>query len=478
MPPAADTPSKPFRRHRRKTKTSSISQNNCNEISDDAIARQITSDLDLPDQATEASPSFRSAAASRSRPVPHVHDGANGLTSSADKRTATPRKSQGGRQSGSSPRPKLTNTPQPSHWTNALTPGKKSTTPSQAYAGPTFHASPAASSLPMPKFLSKSVPEVDKVPGMQSLIGRESAETSSEQSEDSPTPAFARRVGEEQKREESPLDIFFKADREQKERQLKGQDPPLSTPEFFNPTSASNRVRHHSRHSTNGSMGPLFAMEMEGAEPDRKPPEKQSPEATIDTAEPYRSAGMEVKETPQQTAQRKAKTMALKKLLLSSMPSASTPSSCTPEEPMISNETIPDMSSSQQPKHASSQIHKQIAAQTARQASPCPRPSSNLRKEMSASTLPDTGQIPELPSSPTPSRTRNAHKSLPRDYKADPSGESLSLSSPAPYSSHRSIPVPKGAEVSSSPYKTMEDDLRRILKLNIIPGDGATGVRS
>ena len=45
---------------------------------------------------------------------------------------------------------------------NTFTPGRDSGTPSRAYAGPTFHASPAASSLPMPKLFSRSLPNVNK----------------------------------------------------------------------------------------------------------------------------------------------------------------------------------------------------------------------------------------------------------------------------------------------------------------------------
>lgn len=81
-----------------------------------------------------------------------------------------------------------------------ITPPKLSSTPpSKAYAGPTFHTSPAPSALPMPKFFSKSVPAGTSLQTMMESDAR-----------DATTPASA---GWEQS--QSQLEILFKAAREE-----------------------------------------------------------------------------------------------------------------------------------------------------------------------------------------------------------------------------------------------------------------------
>ncbi|KAI4138129.1 MAG: hypothetical protein L6R39_006948, partial [Caloplaca ligustica] len=472
MPPAAaDTQRKSLTRHRSKPKTTSIPPSCPSGVSDDAACHPSISDLDLREQEAK---SHRSITCKRDADY-HGQDQSNTSAGESGKRKQTPRKKQGSLPNGSSPMPKLNNTPRSIQRTISLTPGKKSTTPSQAYAGPTFHASPAASSLPIPRFFSKSVPELNKGPSLQESMEKETTEESSEQSEGSPTPAFRQRIGEEQVREESPLDIFFKADREQKERlrqeSLGAQNNPSGRAGF-------GRPRHHSRNSTNGSMGAVFPLELEDKEPVQGSHEKSYSEPStgaVDVDRPKScSPSVGTMETPQQAEQRKAKTIALKKLLLSSVPPSaddmpesrqSTRSSSTPDHGP----------SPHKPKRSTSpQIYKQLAAQSAGQKSPCPRPSSNLRKEMSASALPETGQMPELPATPTPSRTRNAYRSAPLDGAGTPSVDGESYVSPGSTSSKRSITASTTA-ANSSPYKSMEDDLRRILKLDDLPSNSATG---
>lgn len=477
MPPAADTQPKPLKRHRRKTKTTSISQSYPNGLSDDASPRQTKSDLDLPEQESEAKPPtmFNLGPNHHAQDIPNVSTGENG------KRKQTPRKNTGGRPNGASPMPKLNSTPRKNHASISLTPGRKGSTPSQAYAGPTFHASPAASSLPIPRFFSKSVPEVNKASSVQTATEKETTESSSEQSESSPTPVFARRIGEEQARVESPLDIFFKADREQKERLRKEQDVSPGAQKFVNNIPDTDRPRHHSRHSTNGSMGGIFPMELENKEPFRASHDKAFSEpmtGALDTNGPKPSPSVERMETPQQAEQRKAKTLALKKFLLFSVPPAKDPASEPERSSMNNDPALGRNPSPQQAKQSSSpQIYKQLAAQSARQMSPCPRPASNLRKEMSASALPDSGPMPELPATPTPSRTRNAHRSAPLQGESMPPFDGEPSASPAPTSSKR--PTPASAKAAnSSPYKSIEDDLRRILKLDVLPSDVVTSVRS
>ncbi|KAL2167745.1 hypothetical protein VTG60DRAFT_876 [Thermothelomyces hinnuleus] len=113
-----------------------------------------------------------------------------------------------------------------------------STTPkpiaTAAFAGATFHASPAPSSLPIPSFLSKALDS----PSVQETdhASREPSPPATD-SEAAPTPQH-RLLSANDARQESPLDIFFRADRAEKERarrassaNILGQHPiPLSPP--------------------------------------------------------------------------------------------------------------------------------------------------------------------------------------------------------------------------------------------------------
>lgn len=86
-----------------------------------------------------------------------------------------------------------------------------------AYAGPIFHASPAASNLPMPKFASKSVPPAPS--SLQAKLDAESPKVSGV------SPGLEPAAPAALAREKSPLDIFFNADRQ--ERAQKSASPSI-----------------------------------------------------------------------------------------------------------------------------------------------------------------------------------------------------------------------------------------------------------
>ncbi|KAK3944689.1 hypothetical protein QBC46DRAFT_158254 [Diplogelasinospora grovesii] len=93
------------------------------------------------------------------------------------------------------------------------TPPQSAAQKTAAFAGATFHASPAPASLPIPSFLSKTFGS----PGPKDT-GPVSAEPSPPAS-DSEAPTPQRHVPlREGPSEESPLDFFFRADRAEKER--------------------------------------------------------------------------------------------------------------------------------------------------------------------------------------------------------------------------------------------------------------------
>ncbi|KAL8647133.1 MAG: hypothetical protein Q9226_006562 [Calogaya cf. arnoldii] len=463
MPPAVAD--KPLNRRRRKHRNTDTPQHHSNGLRDQSASRQTKSDLDSSEKEMDASstPTDANARPAADYSVPGQVSWSTGDTGGPKN---TPKKNRNSLPNGSPQPPRSNGTPRSNQRPMSLTPGKQNATPVRAYAGPTFHASPAASSLPIPKFYSKSVPDVNKTSSMQAAM-KEAAELSSDQSDDSPIPAFAQRVGEEQSREKSPLDIFFKADREQKEQQRLKQHVSSGNQQSPNVSPALIRPRHHSRHSTTGSQGGLFPMELENRESAKTSHEKAFSDPTTGGSimnKPEALQSGDAMETPQQAEQRIAKSLALKKLL--SVPTITAASS---SRGTTSESTRAGLkSTSLQPQQTSNtQVQIKSAAQKTRQTSPCFRSYSNLRKEVSASNLPESEPVLELPATPTPSRTRSTHKSiLPQDQHQS--------SSARPTSSAPSATAPE----TVNPFKAMEDDLRRILKMNDLSGPGSAGVLS
>ena len=142
----------------------------------------------------------------------------------------------------------------------SATPLKQAT---QMYAGPTFHASPAPSSLPIPKFLSKSMP-ADQLPTLSSVTSDEESSQESSVGKGGESPTFRNSLKAEgaQVREPSPLDIFFKADREEKAR-LNQTSPHVAAHVVDRAKSASPSVqsfrqgeaRQHTRRQTESPSG-------------------------------------------------------------------------------------------------------------------------------------------------------------------------------------------------------------------------------
>ena len=170
----------------------------------------------------------------------------------------------------------------------AATPAK------QAYAGPTFHASPAASALPMPSFFSKTLTKslpttaASSQPSLQARLDQESS-GSERSNEESPTTSLSNPTTSIPPREESPLDIFFRADREEKaKRAANSQNPatpngklpvPSLQPAQSAPPHANNwaeiygnSYRHHSRTASHDSQREVFPLELDGTTVQPKQP--------------------------------------------------------------------------------------------------------------------------------------------------------------------------------------------------------------
>lgn len=148
----------------------------------------------------------------------------------------------------------------PSHTTSKHSASNVSSTPvkSQAYAGPTFHASPAASALPIPKFLSRSVPAKPQ-PSLSSPP-EGFFDTGSPPSHSPPSPTRVP-VSESRGPRGVGLEQLFMADREEKARSAgsnHGAVPALNSPVNFVPQSA----RQHVNQNSNNSPG-MFPIELD-----------------------------------------------------------------------------------------------------------------------------------------------------------------------------------------------------------------------
>lgn len=151
---------------------------------------------------------------------------------------------------------------------DALSPERNISTPIKAaYAAPTFSASPAPSALPIPKLLSKSVPEAVVKGSMQARLVEESpkASTTTQNRE------ISQLKEEDTAREPSPLDIFFRADREEKARARSialGHITCQTAADRGSPSEPSHRPSYgHARHLTEISSSDMFSMEIDGLPP-------------------------------------------------------------------------------------------------------------------------------------------------------------------------------------------------------------------
>lgn len=168
-----------------------------------------------------------------------------------------------------------------------------------AYAGPTFHASPAPSALPMPKFFSKSVPASSQQPGLQARLDQETQQSPALTKQLTP-PRAVPVLHEPARDTASPLDMFFKADREERAKQSHASTQMLTPPSkpalpvpqtepaqnsYWSQIYGQGQKRH-SRHASNSSGRDMFMMELDNSSgPQRPGPSPHSPRG-----EPSRSA--------------------------------------------------------------------------------------------------------------------------------------------------------------------------------------------
>jgi hypothetical protein len=125
-----------------------------------------------------------------------------------------------------------------------------------AYAGPTFHASPAPSALPIPsRFLSRSVPS-------QTHTGPPTPPPEDSSDSVSPSPSYASPsrppIAVPSRNEDSPLDMLFKADKAERAKNIYGS--PVAQNIFNTATDRPQHFKHDSYHSMSG----VFPIELDG----------------------------------------------------------------------------------------------------------------------------------------------------------------------------------------------------------------------
>lgn len=262
-------------------------------------------------------------------------------------------------------------------------PTKTQATPiKSAYAGPTFHHSPAASALPLPSFYSKSVPS-------------KPAPIVEDHEQDDITPPD---VGTPSKRESTPLDFLFDAARQQN-----------GTPRAESPAARSIPARSPAGRSPAPREGDMFPFELDGA---TTPGEDGTPFAPsyrdcINSAKSTRSTSIGVRDMDEE--ERKAKTDALKKLLYLS------PSPTPPQSSHDPNNPFNARAAPQRPYsgHSNSPYPNQYPAYNRPSsrdqafANQIPRPQSHLRYE--APSDPEPAEL-SSDSALTPPRVSTARR--------------------------------------------------------------------
>ncbi|KAF2172761.1 hypothetical protein M409DRAFT_49294 [Zasmidium cellare ATCC 36951] len=379
-----------------------------------------------------------------------------------------------------------------------MTPAKE-----QAYAASAFQASPAPSSLPMPKFFSKSVPNAADPSSLQAPTGdrMQDGQTSSPESDNiSPAPP-------PREAQQSPLDFFFKADRAEKERMRNGSAPTsLGSEARFAPPPRgyASGSQHFGKN--------MFMQELDGDDTDMPSPRTIPPNNRPPTNRQYSSPALSAR-PGSSDQERQAHTKALKDQLFSiaatpprehSRPSSGsqTPDgvfgSPSPLQRPVSGPLTPQSSSDPQQSqflHYNSRMNLSPVFQKFRSDTP-PRQSA-LRQELpndvvsSADSAVDSqANYPRPPSNDSQAFARSYLKEQIRTSGPAELPQFPWKNGPAPVQHPRSNegsgPVPirsqpvhaqHGVPSSTTPrsngskdIKGMEDDLRKMLKINDVLG--------
>lgn len=510
----------PFPRYKilsRPASSDTIASNNMTDLSEFEVAPHHPETLPLA-VATQTIPITPPRSASTQSLPARQHQNENRSTESARQRSAGKSKARSPAAS-SSPRPRTTSgtplsggqskpngTPRSTSHSKPQTPARTSGTPSHAYAGPTFHASPAASALPTPKIFSKSVPDQKKGSGLKAMMDGEVDEASIDQSDGSPTLRRSRLDQVEQVRD---LEFLFNAHREEKARELKesairvafdGLEAASPSPKSHNSPGIQGGRDRPSRHLTNGSYGGLFAMDLEdSARPSEPLQHKIFQSQLVGNVSNSALATSGAEAQFAQEEQRKAKALKLKQLLRS--PEAQNPIPVSPKlRATVSDTHVPqafqppcnlsgfttpvrsiDINPTIQeytPSSGSLRVEKSThLARSSKQPS-LARPSSfNVLSQATDPTILKNATLPKVSANTTTlQKTPYRLPSHQSNHRiAQPKTSNLPYKPNLP--SQNSFPGIDRRPIGDSTYlKSMEDYLRGVLKLDTLNSENANGV--
>lgn len=403
---------------------------------------------------------------------------------------------------------------------------------STAYAGPTFHASPAASALPLPRFFSKSVPADTPGQSLQARLEQEKEHSDKSESPGQeeatpakPAPAQPTAVGLPRP-SESPLDVFFRADREEKasslvplleimfriDRKEKAKsassvsvNTPVSKPPAkqtqTEPAPANHWARiygadqkRHARHGSNGSGRDMFMMELDGS---NAPSVNLTPPPLGDHAGMYKAVTAPTSLYHQQSDPVPSQHAAGQSIYTSpnygkSMPSLASPVSNGPQAGSLfyqPQSSLPPRSADSTPApQTKSPYHygnRNLSPLFQAARNDNVRRSSSLRQELrpeGSVELPGNQPLRHSSNSPSLANGNTDASSIARNYlqaqaqesrmpdfdysklasSKDAQTTSYTPTNPIPNASHYGAP----AQHKAPNVKSMEDDLRRLLNLH------------
>ncbi|KAK5119934.1 hypothetical protein LTR85_007010 [Meristemomyces frigidus] len=403
--------------------------------------------------------------------------------------TAAPHQNSNmGKMNGQKPRPVSLGGPMLP--TIPATPAKE-----QAYAGPTFQASPAPSSLPVPKFFSRSVPNAG---GQPSLQARMEGEKTPEKQESSPEPDVVEPVSRDA--QQSPLDLLFHADKAEKRQSRSGSN-------MLSPEMATRRLpATEPRNPFQQGGRSIFLRELDGESEEMPSPRTVPPTRPGPVERAHSSPGIRP-QSPKDEVQREAYTRSLKDLLFNNVNGAAQ-QNATPPQPQqraqsdaqtfntpspfhrpASGPSTPAPSTEQQNHYALHYGNRNLSPLFKAARNETPTRPSGLRQELpngNPAPVSDTQPPRQMPQIDPNSFSRSYLDQHIRASQPAPlpqfaftngvSGHSPSSSFSGPPHSAVQQGVPAGYPGSTNSPRTsaprdirsMEDDLRRMLKLNVL----------
>jgi hypothetical protein len=363
--------------------------------------------------------------------------------------------------------------PQP----NLALPSQRQSTPiKQAYAGPTFHSSPAPSALPMPSFYSKSLPSIPstKTPD---IVEESEGRVAGEAKEENPPTSQADDAG---KRQSTPLDFLFEAARQA--RDTPRADSPASRSANLSALEDSPLSRSPSRREGGEAVFP-FELDGNGSNHYSVGPPFATPYKERITALRSSSASPSMPSPAMDEVERKTKTEALKQLLMNAQ---ATPHPAAQAAPYTSDTTNPFNARAPKfhspiPRFHSTRHHS--GPSTPAPPFPSPGPYQYFPDQLPIAHGPRTTGSPVH--RPASSHLRRQYQvqdhESPVELSSDNNGTMPPISTArnaikhpqSPYHSNNtsSTALPRTGQnpnhKSSRSAQQLEDDLRRVLKLDL-----------